>query len=774
MLVEAAFRLLLGRRLPITGGGLHVSGIRGRVRIRRDRWGVAYVDAENDEDAWFGLGFCHGQDRTFQLETLLRVLRGTLAELVGPEAVPVDRISRRIGFARAAHAQLAVVDDEVRRMAEAYASGVTAGASRGLRRRPHEFALLRARPSEYGAAEVLGMLQLMSFLLASNWDSELMRYRILLDDGPEAVAALDPAYPEWLPVSDPVGAAAGPALDRLADDLAAFAETVAVGGGSNNWAVSGDRTAGGRPILANDPHLAAVLPPHWYLARVRTPEWVVAGASFVGVPGIVVGFNGRCAWGVTAGLTDNTDLFVEEIGPDGRSVREGDEFVPCRVHTETISVKGSAPIVEQVLETPRGPIVGPALPGAAAAISLRAVWLDARPLEGFLRMHRVGDFDGFRRCWARWPGLPLNVVYADVDGHIGWQLVGECPVRRKGWGTVPLAGWDPDTGWEEQTLSVEVLPHLLDPEEGFVATANNRPRAGDDGPFLGYDFIDGYRLARIDEVLAGRADWDLDGVGALQMDRTAIPWREMRDVVLGVAAQEAPVARALALLQDWDGVVAPDSPAATVFELFVVELTRRVVVAKAPRAAEWALGKGFSALTPESAMFARRTGHLVRLLRERPDGWFDRPWETVIAEALASVLRRLESEYGADPAGWSWGRVRPLTLKHPFGARPPLHRVFDLGPFPWGGDASTVNQAAVSFLDPTGAPPFVASLRMAVDVGNWSENRFVLPGGQSGNPCSPHYADQLDRWRNGGGVTIAWEDDAVAAAVEHLLDLDPA
>ena len=766
-------QLVLGKRLPITTGTLEVAGVSGPVRIGRDGYGVAYVDAASDTDAWFGLGFVHGQDRAFQLESILRLVRGTLSELIGPDTLPLDRLSRRIGFRGSALAQLDALDDDMRATLEAYAAGTYQGATAGSAKAAHEFVLLRSTPTPYEAADVLGLMKLMPFLLASNWDSELMRYKVLTEDGPEALLALDPTYPEWLPVAYPVGKAAGAAIDRLADDLELFNATAGMGGGSNNWAIAGSRTTSDRPIVANDPHLAPSHPSHWYLARVATPEWQVAGATLLGAPGFPVGFNGSCAWGVTAGLTDNTDLFLEEIGPDGASVRVGDSFVPCTVRHEMIEVKGGDPIVEEVLETPHGPIIGPSLSENETAIAMRAVWLDPLPVRGILDLQTVRSVDDVKEAYRNWPGLPLNIVSGYDSGDIAWQLVGDAPIRKSGSGTLPMAGWDPGSGWTDERVGIDELPSATNPDAGFIATANNKPLDGDEGVFIGYDYIDGYRLARIDESLSEREDWTLQSVGELQMDRTPIPWREVRNAVLGVESSEPSISRALRMLKAWDGVAAIDSAAASVYELFIVDMARRVVYAKAPNTAEWALGKGLSALTPEAGFFTRRTGHLSRLLRTQPDGWFDGSWDDEIIAAVGSAAAKLEELRGPDVADWGWGDVRPLTFKHPVGEKKPMDKVFNLGPFPWGGDANTISQAAVSFLDPTANSPFVASMRMAVDVGKWDNNRFVLPGGQSGNPMSPHYDDQLDLYREGGAISIAWSSNVMAAAVVDTLEIRP-
>lgn len=768
------FRLLLGRRLPITGGTLRVPGIEESILIRRDAWGVPHIDASTDGDAWYGLGFCHGQDRPFQLESLLRVIRGTVSELAGPAGLPIDRLARRIGFVRSAQEQLGTLDSEARAMAAAYVAGVNAGRTRGQRRLPHEFVLLRTQPTPWTEPDVLGILKLQSFALASNWDVELARLKVLREDGPEALEALDPAYPEWLPVAAPVGESAGPAIDVLSRDLALFSDAIGVGGGSNNWVAAGSRTKSGRPLLANDPHLGASVPPHWYLAHLWTREWAVAGASLVGAPGIIIGHNAVAAWGVTAGLTDNTDLFLEEVGPDGRSVRQGDTFLPCEVHVEQINVKGKPAVSETVLVTPRGPIISPAIEGHDEAIAMRATWLDPRPVGGLLECHRAQDFDSFRGSFDRWPGPPLNMVYADVSGTIAWQLVGEAPRRRKGHGMIPMRGSDPDAGWELDSVSFDDLPYAVDLPAGFVATANAQPVPnGDGGPFLGVDWVDGYRLARIDELLASRSDWTVANTLAMQMDVQSVPWREMRADVLGISTSSEDAKTAVEMLAGWDGKLGAESRAAAVYELFSAEMIGRIVRARAPRSASWALGRGFDPIVLLNTFQVRRAGQLVRLLRERPPNWFQRSWDEEIADALAGAVRRLKDLRGDDPEAWAWGQVRPLIFLHSLGVRKPLGRIFNLGPIPWGGDANTVSQAAVNLQQPSMSPGIIASLRMVVDVGAWGNSRFVLPGGQSGNPLSPHYADQLPLWIRGEGIPIPWSIGEVEQAMKQTLRLAP-
>jgi penicillin amidase len=551
--------------------------------------------------------------------------------------------------------------------------------------------------------------------------------------------------------------------------VAALQKVLPTGGGSNNWAIAGGRTLSGKPLLANDPHLAPMVPAPWYLAHVRTPDWSVAGATMVGGPAVPVGHNGFACWGLTAALTDTADLFVEALGPDGASVREADgSFTPCQVVREVIRVKGHPDVTEDVLVTPRGPVVSPLLDGVPVAISLAAVWLGPHPVRGLLDAPRAKDFDTFRRAFADWPVLPQNVAYADAGGTIGWQLVGQLPVRKGGHGLLPRPADVPDAGWAAGLLPFDRLPFVANPAEGFVATANGKP--GDD-PALGADFLDEYRAAVIREELAKHpVGWTVADCQKLQLNIRSKPWEELRDVVLGLAPTDPDGQQALDLLRDWDGQVAADSPAAAVFELVVAEVSVRVAKAKAPTAFVDALGGTRNGPLSRSMFGVRRVAHLVRLLQDQPPGWFPRPWADELADALSAVVRRLRADHGPSPAWWQWGDLRLFAFDHVLlGGHRWLGPAFNLPRVPAGGDANTVCQAACRPLDPTAAPHQVAGLRAVFDTADWANCRFAVAGGQSGNPLSGHYADLFDLWVRGEGIPIPTApDDVLRQAVATL------
>jgi penicillin G amidase len=746
----------LGRRLPRTRGEIRVDGLRGDVDVARDRWGIPHIDADVDTDAWFGLGFCHAQDRAFQLELLARAGRGLLAELLGAAALPIDRLSRTLGFRRLASAQVDRLDPDVIATLEAYVAGINVAAASTPR--PHELVLLRGERCAWTVEDVLAFVGLQSLALAGSWDTELARQAILEADGPDALAAVEPGYAPWLPVVTPPGERAGEPVGRLVADLARLRDLVGGSGGSNAWALAGSRTVSGAPILANDPHLAPAVPPPWYLAHLRTPEWELSGASFVGGPAFPTGFNGHAAWGITAACTDSADLFWEELFPDRSMARGPDGPEAVERIVESIPVRGAAAVVEEVIVTRRGPIVSDLVEGMARALSLRATWLEPAPMRGFLDVQRARDFESFREAFRAWSGPSLNVVYADVAGHIGWQLIGTLPRRRVGSGVLPLPAWE--AGWEEAHLSFDDLPRTLDPPTGFIVSANHAPRMdATEMPFLGVDWLDGYRAARLVEVVDSRSDWDVARSMTLQVDRISLPWRELRDVVLA-ALPDDPLTE---MLRDWDGVVAASSPAASVYELLVSDLACRLARAEAPGGWRWAVGGGLGASVPRTSFGARTLSQVAVRLRSGRGIEHVRP-------SLDHVRDALTRRHGADPARWAWGAVRPLRLLHPLGVRRPLDGLFNLGPVPLGGDMNTPAQAGVHPLNPLGNPGAIANHRTVIDLGDPERSRFVLAGGQSGNPLSPHYGDLFELWQRGEGVSIPWSRAAVdAATVDRLV-----
>lgn len=780
---QLAFGALLGRRLTPYSGRIDV-GCRRGVQIRRDRHGVAYVDAQDEADAWFGLGFCHGQDRAGQLEITWRLGRGLLSEALGPAGLPIDRAMRLIGVHRAARAQVQTFDADVRDQLAAYVAGINAALQSGELPRSHEHALLRIEPSRWEPEDVVTFGLLMCCFLPSNWDVELARLIILTRDGADAVKAVDATWPEQLSLTNPPGTAAGAPSDWfVARDLEALRAFVGDSGGSNAWAVQAHKSAQGRPLLCNDPHLPAALPNLGYLARVKCPQFTVAGISIAGIPAFITGHNGHAAWGSTSAQVDNSDLFLEELSSDGRRVRHGDTWATCDERIEQIPVKGEAPQELRVIRTPRGSVVArqgdddatifepfPTL-GRANALSFAATWLEERPTRSLLCFHKVKNLDEFRAECAKSAGCAYSLIYADAS-TVGWVLACEVPERRSGFGSLPTAGWLPNAGWS-RIVSSDELPWSRNPSCGYVCCANNKPvTERESSAFLGHDFLDGYRQQRISDELARRSDWTVDAMLALQTDVQSLPFAEVRSVLLGLSVTDADAVQALDILRAWDGRVAGDSVGASVFELFAAGVNRRACQAKAPKSYEYAVGKGVMKLIPGTCLNARRASFVARLVREQPSGYFE-AWAPVLEASLAEAIRTLREQVGPQPPAWSWGKIRPLPLRHRFGEKKPLDQIFNLPEIEGWGDGTTVNQAGFEFWHPFRHSTVTPHLRSVIDIGNWGESRFVLLGGQSGNPLSPHYGDLVPIYQRAQGVAVHWDDADVRREAVATLTLTP-
>lgn len=773
-ILSALLGAALGRRLPITEGTLRIDGPRGPITIRRDAHGIPYIEAESDDDAFFGMGFSQAQDRAFQLELYLRVGRGTLAEVLGADMVPVDRLMRRLGLAEVARGQLAALAPREQAQLASFAAGINAAYAHGAEKKAHELVLIGIPPSRFQPEDTLVVLQFLAFALSSNWDAELARLRVLRQDGKDALLALEASDPAWggamtsleLLAAD-VDALA--AAERLADDASRVVSVTGVRGASNAWAIGPSRTASGRPLMACDPHLSAALPAPWYLTHVRTPTWSMSGACLPSQPAVSFGHNGHVAWGITAGHVDNTDLFLERVGEDGKSVLDGDRWVPCEVRRETIAIKGKPSVTERVLVTPRGPIVSPPLGGSDVALSMRATWMAARRIGGYEVRHAKSVAEALA-VYSSYPALSEHRVFADRHGTIARQVIGDAPVRRGGTGMVPVPGWDKQFGWEDEPQPYAALPTVTDPTEGFAAVANAYPGPSPTGAFLGADWLDGSRLARITERLASREGWDFAATMELQVDRHTVLWPRLRDVVIA-AARRAGENDAVRLLSAWDGTVSGESAAASIYELFFADMMVRVVKAKAPNAWRAAIGEGVNAVLTHGMMSLRRLEHLVMLLLEAPPGWFQGGWDEECASAMGAAMQTLRAR--GSEVRWRWGDVRPLVLEHAMGTQRPFDRIWNRGPYAFGGDATTIVQGSVVFDDPLSNAIGIPNLRMVLDVGQWENNRFVLAGGQSGNPMSPHYDDMIDLWLRGEAVTMAWTDEAIRAKATATLVLEP-
>jgi penicillin amidase len=745
-----AWHRLARRPLPKQRGTIELDGLHGRVTIRRDRWGVPHVEATERPDLYFAQGFCHAQDRLWQMDFYRRVVRGRVSEMAGPDGLPIDRLLRTLGIRRIAEREEAALDPELRGLIERFCEGVNAAAAQA-RSRPLEMQLLRLEWEPWRPVDILSLGKLLAFGLSTNWERELLRADMLRELGPELAARLDPTYPADNPVvTEEAWSGDGLAIVEQIDAVRRSLGLAAEASGSNNWAVSGALSATGSPLIAGDPHLPPSMPGIWYEVALRQGERFVRGASMPGMPGVYMGQNNDVCWTFTNVMADVQDLFVERL--DGDSYLFEDEWLPLETVREEIVVKGrSEPVVLDVRCTHHGPIVNEAL-GADEAEPLALRWQTLDEPTTFTGMFELLEIGSGPELVAKLEGHTSpasNLIWADRHGSIGYKLIGRLPLRRGGCPDLPKPGWSGEFEWEG-TIPYDELPETVDPENGYLITANNRI-VGDDYPHhITSEWLDGFRAKRIEQLLRERDDHDLASFEAIQTDNLSLPGLEAARRLGRLVPRGQRERSAIERLRSWDGRLDPETIAGTIYQAFLLRLARevaRAVIGDRDLSERW-LDRADNGFTPHITSPWRWHSHLMGLWEEADEGLIGRPWDELALEALAGALDDLEERFGPDPGAWRWGRVHEMEFPHPLGeANPVLRRLFNRR-LRAGGAQETVSQIAYDPNDPYRAV-WAPSWRMVADPTDPDRSRWQMFTGQSGHPASPHYDDLQADWLEG-------------------------
>lgn len=766
----ATARRALRGPLPQIGGTLRVPGLHGEVSIDRDAWGIPHIAASRLEDLFFANGLVHAQDRLWQMEINRRVGHGTLSEVFGGLTVEADRLMRHLGFGRVAEEEVRLLDPDTRAILEAYCRGVNYYLTHCSRHWPLEFTLVRAlpppqlrwRPAPWQIADSLVFGKVMAFGLCVNWTTELVRAALLERFGPERAAALEPSYAAEHPVVIPGAAIPRQLVHHLTTayaELQPFLDATGMGGGgcSNNWVVDGTRTASGKPMLANDPHLTVQLPSLWYELELNGPGFDVAGASLPGTPGVVIGHNRRIAWGLTTAHLDVQDLVIEQINPaNPRQYLFEGAWREGRLVREAIAVRGrSEPVVDEVLITHHGPVISPALTDENRSLALRWTALEPGAIaRAVLEYNRAGNWDEFTAALRHWDAPAHNFVYADVDGNIGYYTPAKVPIRSRGSGALPVPGWTGEYEWIG-VVPFEELPHAYNPPSHQIITANNRLVSDDYPHNLGNEWLPGYRAQRIHDLLDGRREMAVEDFRRIQLDLYSLPGMAAAAVLRTLEGVDERERAVIAQAAAWDGYLTADSVGGCICMAFQHHMLRAVFGAVLGDLVEVYLGTGTSPLMPRNGFYSRSIPLLYDLVGKRNDRWFARmgaegcTWDGVLRDALARTVAFLTERLGPDAATWRWGRLNRLQFNHVLGLRTPLNRIFNRGPIEVGGDDNTVAAAAMPLYSPHDRNGLIASYRQIVDLGNLGNSLAMHTTGQSGHVASEHYDDMIAAWRDG-------------------------
>jgi penicillin amidase len=784
----------LRRPLPRTSGTLSVPGLAAPAQVLRDRWGVPHIYARSAADLFMAQGYIHAQDRLWQMELQRRSASGQLAEIFGSIALESDRFLRVMGFGRVARREAELLAGAAGVAVESYVRGVNAYIDQHAGRLPIEFTVLRLQPRPWVAADVLVWGKIMALTLSENWTDEILRARIIAAVGVERAAQLEPTYAGRLPLIVPAGVQYHPEIGADAlGGAAPFASPIGDGQGSNNWVVGASRSASGMPLLANDVHLALQIPSLWYENHLNGGDYHVAGASFPGAPGVIIGHNERIAWGVTNGMTDVQDVYIEKFDPaDPMRYEFQGQWEQAEVVREEIVVRGQRePVIEEVRITRHGPVITPLIPGERPAddanpsssvdhpssetLSLRWTALEpGRIFDAIVALNRAHSWDSFRAALADWCVPAQNFVYADVAGHIGYALGGDIPIRARGDGRLPAPGWTGDYEWVGMIPPAE-LPHVLDPEPGFIATANNRI-AGDTYAYpLHGEWLSGYRVMRIRELIEQTPHHDAASFARIQGDLRSLPGLELVGLAERLPATSVTAQHARDALASWDGELTAKSIGATIYARLREKLLAGAY-AEIDHLLGMVAGLGAFVSLPGVEYRARAFPEILRRIAERDDSWLPdgRTWDAVLSEAWEAAVAELRAEYGDDVRMWIYGRKHTLTLRHPLGALPALAKLLNRGPFPTGGDLDTICMGHLP-REFAGPPFYVApAYRQICDLADWDRSQSMHLPGQSGQPGSRHYADLLQPWLRVQHHPMLWSRARVEAAAVERLALEPA
>ena len=703
------------RPLPQRSGVI-TTGVSRPVTVRFDALGEPHIQAQTIDDALFVQGYVTAQDRLWQMDALRRASAGDLSEIVGPQALPADRESRRMRMRRSAEAAYANLPPQDRATVAAYTRGVNAFLSAHWNSLPVEFTLLNYQPRPWSGVDTMLVALYMFRDLTTTWRNEILKRDLMRQGDPQKVAVLFPVR-------------AGTEVQP----------------GSNAWVLGGSRTASGKPLLSNDMHLGYSLPGIWYMAHLQAPGLDVAGVSLPGAPGIIVGHNQRIAWGLTNSQFDVQDLYIEKLDQrTGRYLYRG-QVEQAKPEIELIRVKGQPATQVTGWLTRHGPLF--AVEGGESLV-LRWTANDASIFQfPILDMDRAQNWREFTTALARYPGPAQNVVYADVDGNIGYHLAGKLPKRRGYAGDLPVDGSSGQFDWDGY-IPFDELPAAFNPPRGLIVTANQNPFPVNYPYPVNGNFAPPDRSQEILARLSARKDWRAEQLLSVQTDVYSAGLHFLAaQVVAAYDARKVPSAALdadVALLRGWNGQMNKDLAAP-----FLISLVYQHV--------RTAIAENASSENGAAYQFTLAPAVVDGLLRQRPAGWF-MDWNTMLLRALADAVDEATRIEGRDRKRWRYGRYLSIAIDNPVTHQVPLvGKYFDIGPVPMSGSNTTVKQTTREL-----AP----SMRMDADTSNWEHSLLNEVTGQSGQPLSTHYRDQWNNYYSGRSYPMQFSQVQARSTLE--------
>ena len=774
MISEKINRQDLKSAIPSLTGSVQLRGLQGTVKVFRDRYGIPHMKAESELDAFFAQGFVTAQDRLWHMEYDRRRGSGRWAEAVGESGVAQDKMMRRFRLEASAKADYQVMDPHTKDVFDAYAAGVNAFITSGDAL-PVEYRITRLEPEPWQPWDGLTAYKVRHISMGV-FESKVWRARMVREMGPEAAGKLFPGFePGYLMILPPGSTSPGPldeGLKELAEGAAGLNHLNEMDSGSNSWVLSGAETATGKPILAGDSHRALDTPSAYYQNQVACPEFDVVGLSFPGVPGFPhFGHNGRVSWSVTHTAADYQDLYVERF-QDGKYLYK-DRWLEAETHDETIKVRDGTDVHTKVTVTQHGPVIaGYPDQGSGLAFKYTATERASTWPEILWRMLRVENSKELVDSMSGWVDPCNNLLFADIHGNMGYLCRGRIPIRSRVNGWLPVPGWMGEHEWEGD-IPFDELPVSINPPEGYIATANNRP-VGDDYPhYIAIDFTPEFRVRLVTEGLKSLHRPTAEDMEQVHAQRVSIPALAYLGVVKQIDPKDAAIKAAKHLLLDWNGEMNANQVQPTIYsamrdamlkEVLETNLTEKLAY-DAWHPADRGLGSFSNRLKARLvAMIEQDDRSLL------PEG---DTWPTAVARALSKAVATLSERLGGDMGQWQWERVHQARPKHNLSAAfPELAELLDPPAIPSSGDGDTPLQGGYSPANPATVTSLSVA-RYSYDPSDWENSLWVVPLGSSGHPGSPHYADQSETWRQVKMIPMGYDWGRIEASCETKQTLEP-
>jgi penicillin G amidase len=733
------FFIYLSRLLPETNGEIKLSSLKAPVTVVRDEYGVPHIQAENEHDLFLAQGYVQAQDRLFQMDLSRRQASGRLSEVIGKAAIDRDKYFRTLGLRRAAEASYNQYSEQGKNTLEWFAEGVNLYIKemKEANKLPFEFTILGYKPEEWTAVDSLTIGKYMAFDLGGNWEDQAFRQYLLQNFPEDKAYDLFPSYPKDAPYI----------ISKNEIDFGKTLSSAVIPhefNGSNNWVVSGSKTKSGKPILADDPHLSLGTPSIWYQMHLESPDLNVSGVIFAGIPGIILGHNESIAWGVTNTGPDVQDLFIEKRNPNNQEeYLFMDKWEKATIIEEPIKVKDGETIDYQVTVTRHGPIISEFAADTGKDMELALQWTALEPspeLEAVLNMNKANNWEEFEKALEKFHTPTQNFVFAAIDGTIAYKANGKIPIRKKGDSLLPVPGWTGEYEWEGY-IPFNELPKVINPEEGFISTANNKV-VSDEYPYhISHNWAQPFRQMRIQEFLMEKETITIKDMQRLQMDQMNLQAKEFVPILLkqlpnNLSPQQKEVVQ---VLEKWNYQDNIDMSAPLIFHLWMKNIKATLLEDEIP--------------DEMMQLFGGQKQAVDELLRRAAEG-NPGPWmiskgglEAVLDTSLKATISEIKNMYGGKMEDWKWGSYHQVQFAHPLSAVKPLNYLFNFeSSIPVGGSSVTVQAASYN---QDGIVNHGGSWRFVIDAADFTKGYHLVGPGQSGHVLSKWYHNQMEDWVSG-------------------------